>query len=85
MSYWTFPVFRRRGLATRAVVLVIRYAFDTLGVAEIEVEIEPDNVASRGVAERAGFTPAGTIKACPAAGAAPRTMLRFVLHDVPSR
>jgi len=37
MSYWTFPVFRRRGLATRAVVLVTRYAFDTLGVTEIEL------------------------------------------------
>ena len=85
MSYWTFPVFRRRGLATRAVVLVTRYAFDTLGVTEIEVEIEPDNVASRGVARRAGFVDAGTIRASPGAGAAPRTMLRFVLRDVPSR
>ena len=85
MSYWTFPVFRRRGLATRAVVLVTRYAFDTLGVTEIEVEIEPDNVASRGVAQRAGFVDAGTIQASPGAGAAPRTMLRFVLRDVPSR
>jgi RimJ/RimL family protein N-acetyltransferase len=44
MSYWTFPVFRQRGLATRGVVLVTRYAFDTLGVTDIEVEIEPDNV-----------------------------------------
>jgi RimJ/RimL family protein N-acetyltransferase len=65
MSYWTFPVFRQRGLATRGVVLVTRYAFDTLGVTEIEVEIEPDNVASRGVAQRAGFADAGTIHASP--------------------
>jgi RimJ/RimL family protein N-acetyltransferase len=85
MSYWTFPLFRRRGLATRAVVLVTRYAFDTLGVTEIGVEIEPDNVASRGVAQRAGFTEAGTTQASPGAGAAPRTMLRFVLRAVPSR
>jgi len=84
LSYWTFPVFRRRGLATRAVVLVSRFAFDALGVTEIEVEIEPDNVASRGVAQRAGFVDAGTIRASPGAGAAPRTMLRFVLRDVPS-
>jgi RimJ/RimL family protein N-acetyltransferase len=84
MSYWTFPVFRQHGLATRAVVLVTRYAFDTLGVTEIEVEIEPDNVASRRVAQRAGFTTAGTIQASPGAGAAPRTMLRFVLRDLPS-
>jgi RimJ/RimL family protein N-acetyltransferase len=85
MSYWTFPRFRRRGLATRAVVLVARYAFETLGVPEIELEIEPDNVASRGVAQRAGFTAAGTIRASPGAGAAPRTMLRLVLRAVPAR
>jgi RimJ/RimL family protein N-acetyltransferase len=83
MSYWTFPVFRRCGLATRAVVLVTRYAFDTLSVTEIEVEIEPDNVASRGVAQRAGFTAAGTTRASPRAGAAPRTMLLFRLRAVP--
>jgi hypothetical protein len=82
MSYWTLPVFRRRGLATRAVVLVTRYAFDTLGVTEVELETEPDNVASRGVAQRAGFVDAGTIWASPGAGAAPRTTLRFVLRDV---
>ncbi len=62
-----------------------RYAFDTLGVTEIEVEIEPDNVASCGVAQHAGFTAAGTIQASPGAGAAPRTMLRFVLRELPSR
>jgi RimJ/RimL family protein N-acetyltransferase len=81
MSYWTFPLFRRRGRATRAAVLVTRYAFDTLGV----IEIEPDNAASRGVAQRAGFTEAGTARASPGASAAARTMLRFVLRDVPSR
>ena len=84
MSYWTFPAFRRRGLATRAVVLATRYAFDTLGATEIEVEIEADNVASRGVAQRAGFAAAGAIQASPGAKAAPRAMLRFVLRDVPS-
>ena len=66
-----------------------RYAFDTLGVTEIEIEIEPDNAASRGVAKRAGFTAAGTIQASPEAGAAPRTMLqsglRSVLRELPSR
>ena len=62
-----------------------RYAFDTLGVTEIEVGIEPDNVASRGVAQRAGFTAAGPNQASPGTGAAPRTVLRFVLRDLPSR
>jgi RimJ/RimL family protein N-acetyltransferase len=81
MSYWTFPRFRRRGLATRAVALATRFAFDTLGVTEIELEIEPDNVSSRRVAERAGFAEAGTTQTSPGSGAAARPMLRFVLRS----
>lgn len=48
MSYWTLAAHRRRGLATRGVRLTIGYAFGTLGLTTIELEIEPDNLASRG-------------------------------------
>jgi len=79
MSYWTFATYRRRGFATRAVRLAAGYGFDTLHVTQIELQIEPDNVASRGVARCAGFTEAGTIQMSPGSGAEPRTMLRYVL------
>jgi RimJ/RimL family protein N-acetyltransferase len=53
-SYWTFPQFRRRGYATRALRLLAAWA-SGLGVDRVELHGEPDNVASRRVAERSGF------------------------------
>lgn len=47
MSYWVFPVWRRRGFASRAVRLVCRYAFDELGIERVELFIEPDSAAPR--------------------------------------
>jgi len=55
-SYWIFPLFRRRGLATRAVRLLCDFAFGNLGIERVELYVERDNAASRGVARRAGFT-----------------------------
>jgi RimJ/RimL family protein N-acetyltransferase len=80
MSYWTFAAHRRRGLATRAIRLAGGYAFGALGLSQIELEIEPDNRASRGVARRVGFAEVGTTEASPGSGAEPRTMLRYVLR-----
>lgn len=55
ISYTTHAWARRRGVATRAVALICDY----IGVHRIgdraALRIEPDNVASLGVAERAGF------------------------------
>jgi RimJ/RimL family protein N-acetyltransferase len=62
MSYWTFAAFRGRGLATRAVRLVAAWAFAELGVARIELHIEPDNHASLAVARLAGFTREGVLR-----------------------
>jgi RimJ/RimL family protein N-acetyltransferase len=62
MSYWTFPAFRGRGLATRAVRLVTAWAFAELAVVRVELHIEPDNHASLAVARRAGFTREGVLR-----------------------
>lgn len=62
LSYYTFPAFRRRGLAARAVRLACAYAFAELGVERAELYIEPDNIASRGVARRARFTEEGLLR-----------------------
>jgi RimJ/RimL family protein N-acetyltransferase len=55
LSYWVFPPYRRRGYATRSVELACRYAFADLGVARIDLYIEPTNIASLRVATKAGF------------------------------
>jgi RimJ/RimL family protein N-acetyltransferase len=57
MSWWVFPSYRRRGFASRAVRLATQYAFQALGVREIEALVESDNLASLGVARNTGFVP----------------------------
>lgn len=44
-----------KGIGTSAARLVVRYAFDTLGLAEIRAEFLQSNVASRRVLEKLGF------------------------------
>ena len=63
VSYFLSASVRGRGLATRAVRLVSRWAFDELGVERIELRAHPDNDASRRVAERAGFAREGVERA----------------------
>jgi RimJ/RimL family protein N-acetyltransferase len=48
-----------RGFATEAAKASVAYGFDTLGLERIISIIQPDNAASRRVAEKAGLTPRG--------------------------
>jgi RimJ/RimL family protein N-acetyltransferase len=57
-GYWLAAPARGHGVATRAVELVARWAFGTLGLERLELRINPRNAASRAVAGRAGFAPA---------------------------
>jgi len=63
VSYFLRGSARGRGLATRAVRLVSRWAFEELGIERIELRAHPQNDASRRVAERAGFTREGLERA----------------------
>lgn len=63
ISYWTFPVYRGRGYAARAIGLLCGWAFTSLGVQKIEAHVEPDNAASRAAAARAGFEETGRVDA----------------------
>jgi [ribosomal protein S5]-alanine N-acetyltransferase len=62
VGYWVKPGARGRGVATRALVLAARHAFDELGAARVHLTTEPDNVASQRVAEKAGFTREGVLR-----------------------
>jgi RimJ/RimL family protein N-acetyltransferase len=57
VGYWVAAPARGRGVATRAVELVAAWAFDTLGLARLELRAQAHNHASRAVAGRAGFVP----------------------------
>jgi RimJ/RimL family protein N-acetyltransferase len=48
---------RGRGLATRAVALIVAWAFETLGLERLDLRAMDANAASRAVAARAGFHP----------------------------
>jgi RimJ/RimL family protein N-acetyltransferase len=47
---------RGRGAATRAVRLIVGWAFETLGLERLELHIDKHNAPSLAVAARAGFT-----------------------------
>jgi [ribosomal protein S5]-alanine N-acetyltransferase len=63
IGYWVLAGARRRGLASHAVALATRWALAEAGMARIEALVEPDNVASQRVVERAGFVREGLLRA----------------------
>ncbi len=61
-GYWLLPAARGRGLASRAVAALARWGLEELGLARVELHIEPWNTASLRVAERAGFEREGLLR-----------------------
>lgn len=55
VGYWVAAATRGRGVATAAVDAVAEWAFDVVGLRRVELHAAVDNLASRAVAERAGF------------------------------
>lgn len=62
VGYWLSPAARGRGLASRAVRLISRWAFDELGLLRLELTCGPDNPGSQGVAVRCGFRLEGLLR-----------------------
>ena len=62
IGYWVAAAARNRGVATRAVRLLSRWALIEGGVERLELTTHPDNVASQRVAEKAGFTREGLLR-----------------------
>ncbi len=62
VGYWLATTARGRGVATRSVRLLARWAFGELGLARLELTCGPDNEASQRVAERCGFAREGLLR-----------------------
>jgi RimJ/RimL family protein N-acetyltransferase len=62
VGYWLAPQARGRGVATRTLRLLARWAFDRVAIARLELTCAPDNVASQRVAERCGFVREGVLR-----------------------
>lgn len=55
IGYWLAPDARGRGICTRAVRLLVNWAFGTLDLDRVWLSVVVGNEVSRRVAERAGF------------------------------
>ena len=55
IGYWIDQRFANRGLTSRAVNLLTDFAFSNLKLHRIEINIRPENEASKKVAEKCGY------------------------------
>jgi len=62
VSYWIYPACRGQGHAPRAMALLATAAAQIPGLKQLEAHIDPDNLASRRVAEKSGFHQTGTVE-----------------------
>jgi len=62
IGYWMDPAARARGVATASVRALCGWGFATLGLGLIEWRAEVGNLASRRVAEKAGFQVEATLR-----------------------
>jgi RimJ/RimL family protein N-acetyltransferase len=63
IGYWIAKDARGRGIATRATRLLSRWALGEGGVQRLQLTTDPNNIASQRVAEKAGFTREGILRA----------------------
>jgi [ribosomal protein S5]-alanine N-acetyltransferase len=63
VGYWIGPDYARRGYMREALEALVEYAFRQLDLSRIEAACLPENVASRGLLERAGFREEGVAHA----------------------
>lgn len=61
ISYWVSQDFNKKGIGTDAVNLVCEYAFNELGVDEIDAVIQPENAASIRLVEKLKFAHRKTV------------------------
>ena len=62
IGYWLGKAFWGRGLVTEAAAEVVRWAFEEQQFNRIYAAVFPENIASRRVLEKLGFTYEGTLR-----------------------
>ena len=62
IGYWCAQSARGRGITTRALYLLCRYAFDELALERLELITDPENHASQRVAGKVGFQREGILR-----------------------
>lgn len=62
IGYWCDSRYTKKGYITEATTALIKFAFHELHANRIEIRCDPDNIASRHIPERLGFTLEGVLK-----------------------
>jgi len=62
LGYWIRSDRTGRGYATAVTRLLARFGFETLGLHRIEIVVDPQNIASQRVAEKAGAVREGILR-----------------------
>jgi RimJ/RimL family protein N-acetyltransferase len=62
IGYWLAQQARGRGVMTQAVRLLSGWVFENLPIERIQITAQPENEASRAVAERAGYSFEGVLR-----------------------
>ena len=55
IGYWIDNRYANQGITTKVVEMLTRYGFDVLFLHRIEINLRPENSASRRVAEKSGY------------------------------
>jgi ribosomal-protein-serine acetyltransferase len=58
-GYWLAKEVNGRGIVTKSVKRIIDYAFEEMGMNRIVIKCAPDNLKSRAIPEKLGFTQEG--------------------------
>ncbi len=62
IGYWVAREARRQGFALAAARLVVRWAFEQIGLERLEILVYPGNAASQALAEKLGFRREGVLR-----------------------
>jgi RimJ/RimL family protein N-acetyltransferase len=61
-GYWTVAEHRGRGFTAEALSVLADWVFGSVGLGRLELHVDPANVGSRRVAQRAGFSAEGLVR-----------------------
>ncbi len=62
IGYWVRADARGRGVVTRALALISRFAFEQEGAARLQLRADVENTGSRRAAEKVGYTCEGVLR-----------------------
>ncbi|GAA3642398.1 hypothetical protein GCM10022224_000900 [Nonomuraea antimicrobica] len=79
VGYGVHPLYRSRGFATEAVCALAAWTFENTGLRRIDLTANLDNLASLRVAQKAGFTWEGVLRAAVLEADGPRDLVLFGL------